>query len=74
MRNSYGDEYMKDFKTTISAHLNRAKPSEKIKEVVDDMVDAVAGQDPKVRGGVGKEGGREGVGVRREKVGRERGG
>ncbi|XP_042856171.1 short-chain dehydrogenase/reductase family 9C member 7-like [Penaeus japonicus] len=49
VRNSYGDEYMKDFKITISAHLNRAKPSEKIKEVVDDMVDAVAGQDPKIR-------------------------
>ncbi|XP_068210653.1 17-beta-hydroxysteroid dehydrogenase type 6-like [Palaemon carinicauda] len=49
VRNSYGDEYIKDFKNTISNHLNRAKPSEKIKEVVDDMVDAVAGVDPKTR-------------------------
>ncbi|KAG7175094.1 short-chain dehydrogenase/reductase family 9C member 7-like [Homarus americanus] len=49
VRKSYGDEYIKDFKTTISSHLNRAKPSEKIKEVIDDMVDAVAGDDPKIR-------------------------
>ncbi|XP_069192407.1 LOW QUALITY PROTEIN: 17-beta-hydroxysteroid dehydrogenase type 6 [Procambarus clarkii] len=49
VKKSYGDEYIKDFKTTISMHLNRAKPSEKIREVIDDMVDAVAGDDPKTR-------------------------
>lgn len=49
VKKSYGDEYIKDFKMTISNHLNRAKPSEKIKEVIDDMVDAVAGDDPKTR-------------------------
>lgn len=49
VRNCYGDDYMKDFKMTISKHLNRAKPSEKIREVIDDMVDAVAGDDPKTR-------------------------
>ncbi|KAK7068739.1 hypothetical protein SK128_026624 [Halocaridina rubra] len=49
IKNSYGDEYIKDFKTTIANHLSRAKPSEKIKEVVDDMLDAVAGADPKTR-------------------------
>lgn len=49
VKKSYGDEYIKDFKTTISNHLNKAKPSEKIKEVIDDMVDAVAGNDPKTR-------------------------
>lgn len=49
VRQCYGDDYMKDFKSTISKHLNRAKPSEKVKEVIDDMVDAVAGDDPKTR-------------------------
>ncbi|KAK3851056.1 hypothetical protein Pcinc_042265 [Petrolisthes cinctipes] len=49
IKTTYGDEYIKDFKITITQHLNRAKPSEKIAEVIDDMVDAVAGDDPKTR-------------------------
>ncbi|KAK4288505.1 hypothetical protein Pmani_038464 [Petrolisthes manimaculis] len=49
LKTTYGDEYIKDFKMTITQHLNRAKPSEKIAEVIDDMVDAVAGDDPKTR-------------------------
>lgn len=49
VKRCYGDDYMKDFKDTLSKHLNRAKPTEKVKEVIDDMVDAVAGQDPKIR-------------------------
>ena len=50
VKKCYGDDYMRDFKITLSKHLNRAKPTEKVKEVIDDMVDAVAGQDPKVSG------------------------
>ncbi|KAG0710113.1 Retinol dehydrogenase 2 [Chionoecetes opilio] len=59
VRECYGDAYiqlpyvvillLQDFKSTISKHLDRAKPTEKVKEVVDDMVDAVAGDNPKTR-------------------------
>ena len=48
IQKSYGEEYLKDFKTSIANHLSRARPSEKIKEVIDDMIDAVAGVNPKV--------------------------
>ncbi|KAF2351382.1 Short-chain dehydrogenase/reductase SDR [Trinorchestia longiramus] len=46
VRRSYGQEYLKDFKVTVNNHMSNAKPSEKIKEVIADMVDAVAGQEP----------------------------
>lgn len=36
------------FQVSLEAHMKRAKPEEKITEVVDDMVDAVAGAEPKV--------------------------
>ncbi|CAL4069091.1 unnamed protein product [Meganyctiphanes norvegica] len=49
IRNSYGNEYLKDYKSFIHEHLNRALPTEKIAEVVDDMVHAVAGIQPKSR-------------------------
>ncbi|KAF2345932.1 Short-chain dehydrogenase/reductase SDR [Trinorchestia longiramus] len=49
VRRSYGQEYLKDFKVTVNNHMSNAKPSEKIKEVIADMVDAVAGQEPLIR-------------------------
>ena len=48
VRRSYGLEYLKEFKGTVSSHMSKAKPREKIKEVVDDMVAAVAGTEPRV--------------------------
>ncbi len=33
---------------SLSAHMKRAKPAGKITEVVDDMLDAVAGAEPLV--------------------------
>lgn len=35
-------------KVSLREHMNRAKPEDKIAEVVDDMLDAVAGADPLV--------------------------
>uniref|UniRef100_A0A6A7G7M0 Estradiol 17-beta-dehydrogenase 2-like n=3 Tax=Hirondellea gigas TaxID=1518452 RepID=A0A6A7G7M0_9CRUS len=46
VRCSYGSEYLEDFKVTVNSHMSRAKPEEKIKEVIADMVDAVAGVEP----------------------------
>ena len=48
IQESYGEEYLQDFKNSLSNHLNRARPNELISEVIDDMVDAVAGVSPKV--------------------------
>lgn len=36
------------YQESLGAHMNRAKPEGKITEVVDDMVDAVAGTEPLV--------------------------
>lgn len=49
VRRSYGHNYLQDFKETVSTHMNKAKPSEKIREVIADLVDAVAGQEPQGR-------------------------
>ncbi|KAI9560428.1 hypothetical protein GHT06_014445 [Daphnia sinensis] len=49
VQSSYGKEYFEHFKESLSVHMNRAKPEGKITEVVDDMVDAVAGTEPLLR-------------------------
>ena len=48
IRSSYGKEYLNDFKFCVAKSLKNAKPECKIHEVVDDMVDAVANEQPKV--------------------------
>ena len=48
VRTSYGPEYLKEFKKTVSEHLSKAKPQEKVVEVINDLVDAVAGENPQV--------------------------
>jgi hypothetical protein len=48
VRRSYGQEYLEDFKVMVNHHMSQAKPTEKIKEVIADLVDAVAGQEPLV--------------------------
>lgn len=47
--NDYGREYLEQFKDSIGAHMSQAKPQHKISEVVNDMLDAVAGTEPKLR-------------------------
>lgn len=42
------DKFLSLSKASLSAHMNRAKPEGKITEVVDDMLDAVAGAEPLV--------------------------
>ncbi|EFX74132.1 hypothetical protein DAPPUDRAFT_200252 [Daphnia pulex] len=49
VQSSYGNEYLEHFKESLSAHMKRAKPAGKITEVVDDMLDAVAGAEPLLR-------------------------
>ncbi|KAB7503761.1 D-beta-hydroxybutyrate dehydrogenase, mitochondrial [Armadillidium nasatum] len=49
IRKSYGTEYLEDFKNTLHQHMQKAKPLNKIHEVVDDMVHAVAGEEPQCR-------------------------
>ncbi|XP_076041213.1 17-beta-hydroxysteroid dehydrogenase type 6-like [Oratosquilla oratoria] len=49
IKETYGQDYMKDFRDRIEANTRRAKPSHKIVEVIDDMFDAVTGVDPKMR-------------------------
>ena len=36
------------YQESLGAHMKRAKPASKITEVVDDMLDAVAGAEPLV--------------------------
>jgi len=49
VRSSYGEDYYEEFQKCLANHMNSAKPPEKIKEVIDDLVDAVAGSEPMLR-------------------------
>jgi len=49
VRTSYGEDYYDDFKRCLENHMNSAKPAHMIKEVIDDMVDAVVGSEPILR-------------------------
>ncbi|XP_059480965.1 short-chain dehydrogenase/reductase family 9C member 7-like [Neocloeon triangulifer] len=45
----YGEEYFAEFKKIISGLLTKAREPQQIAEVIDDMVDAVIGDEPKMR-------------------------
>jgi hypothetical protein len=49
IKESYGANYYKDFVVKLRQFSDRARPVEKICEVIDDLVDAVAGTCPQVR-------------------------
>ena len=48
VKESYGDAYIEDFKSTLTQHLLKAFPEHMISEVVKDMTHAIAGVEPKV--------------------------
>ncbi|CAB3371331.1 Hypothetical predicted protein [Cloeon dipterum] len=49
VKKTYGEKYFADFKETICGLLNMAREPQRIAEVIDDMVDAVIGDEPKMR-------------------------
>lgn len=49
IQKSYGKAYLEDFKSTVVQQMQRAKPLDKIHEVIDAMIHAVAGEEPQVR-------------------------
>ncbi|CAL4107352.1 unnamed protein product, partial [Meganyctiphanes norvegica] len=48
IRRSYGEAYIEDFRNYIRKSVAKAKPHEKLHEVVDDLVHAVTSVNPKV--------------------------
>ncbi|XP_046404155.1 short-chain dehydrogenase/reductase family 9C member 7-like [Ischnura elegans] len=49
VQTNYGEQYFQDFKSSVGKFLSKARPPSKISEVVDDMLDAVIGENPKKR-------------------------
>ncbi|CAG0899277.1 unnamed protein product [Darwinula stevensoni] len=49
IQDSYGKQYFLDFQSSLSKQMGRAKPESKIPEVINDMVDAAAGEAPQMR-------------------------
>lgn len=49
IQSNYGEQYFEDFKNGVLKILKRARPKSMISEVVDDMLDAAIGEQPKSR-------------------------
>ena len=50
IKESYGANYYRDFLVKLRQFSDSARPADKICEVIDDLVDAVAGTCPQVNG------------------------
>ena len=48
IREAYGNKYFEDYRRSVEDVFKLARPISRIPEVIDDMVDAVAGCEPKV--------------------------
>ncbi|XP_043192345.1 short-chain dehydrogenase/reductase family 9C member 7-like isoform X1 [Amphibalanus amphitrite] len=49
VRSTYGEQYRDEFKVKFLSELKNARPASKIYEVVDDILDAVVGTEPRCR-------------------------